>query len=103
MYFCSSIPVKPTEKLVICAAVNFLQFNNNACSYIQFTGFILGIGAAPDIAAAALKLGAQLFLRYAIFIAQSAEIITHIAVASYLLLHKTYLNSIKLTSIGCNC
>ena len=82
-----SILLKTAEELVVCAAVDFLQFNNNACTDIQLAGFILGIGAAPDIAAAALKLGAQLFLRYAVFIAQTAEIVAHVAVTSYFLFH----------------
>ena len=79
--------VEPGKELVIAAIIYFPQFYDDACAYIQLAAFIFGIGRAPYITAAALKLGAKLFLRQSAHSAQTAQIIAHIAVTPDFLLH----------------
>ena len=55
--------VEVKEEIVIGAAVNLSEFNNNAGTNIQFACLIFRIAASCNITATALELCAELFLR----------------------------------------
>lgn len=46
--------IQPREELFVPTPVDFPQFDQNTGSDIQLTGFVLGIGGAANVAAAAL-------------------------------------------------
>lgn len=80
-------PLQPFKKCIIFASIDAPKLDQDACPDVQFTGFVFCICCASDIAAAPLKLCAQLFLRQTAVCAQTAEIVAHIPIPSDFLLH----------------
>ena len=72
--------IKPFEKIIVGAAVYFLQFDHHADTDIQFTGFIFLVSAASDITATALQFRAQFFLRKTVADSHFSQIISHVAI-----------------------
>ena len=72
--------VESCEEGVKRTAVEPFERKQHAHADIELARLVFGIGRAADVAAAALQLGAQLFLREAAGIAQAAQIVAKIAV-----------------------
>lgn len=51
--------LQPHEEFIVCAAIDVPQLNKHADADVQLAGFILGVGRAPDIAAASLQFSAD--------------------------------------------
>lgn len=60
------------EKVIVGTAVNVFQLYYDADLDVELARLVFGIHASADIAAAALKLGSQLFLRNAVRLAKLA-------------------------------
>ena len=99
---CKSGSIDDFKKVVVDAAVQLFQLDDNAGADVQLPGFVFGICSPPDIAAAALKLGAKLFLRQPALPAQSSQIIAHISVTPDLLFHYLTTEQHFSTGIACN-
>ena len=74
------------------------QCDQNACTNIEFAGFVFCICCAPDIAAPPLQFCAQFFLRELMCCSQPSQIAAHVAVTPDFLFHCCHH---FLTSIGC--
>ena len=79
--------LQDAQKLIICAVIDVLQLVEDGNSDVKLARLILCVGRAANVAAAPLKLGAQLLLRQAVSTAQSAQIFSDVAVAPQFLLH----------------
>ena len=72
--------IQPREEGIIRTAVEPFEREQHAHADVELARFVFGIGRAADVAAAALQLGAQLLLREAAGVAQTAQVVAKIAV-----------------------
>ena len=79
--------LQDAQKLIICAVIDVLQLIEDGNSDVKLARLVLCVGRAANVAAAPLKLGAQLLLRQAVSTAQSAQILSDVAVAPQFLFH----------------
>ena len=79
--------LQDAQKLIICAVIDVLQLIEDGNSDVKLARLVLCVGCAANVAAAPLKLGAQLLLRQAVSTAQSAQILSDVAVAPQFLFH----------------
>ena len=84
--------LQPHEEFIVCAAIDVPQLNKHTDADVQLTGFILGVGRAPDIAAASLQFSAELFLRQSALSPQPLQIVAHIAITSDFLIRSPHLS-----------
>ena len=67
--------IQPCEEGIIRTAVEPFEREQHAHADVELARFVFGIGRAADVAAAALQLGAQLLLREAAGVAQTAQVV----------------------------
>ena len=65
--------IQAHKEIIILASIDFLQFDDNAGSNVQFSGFVFRVGGASDIASTPLQFRTQLFLRKTGIGTQTAE------------------------------
>ena len=87
------LSIKSGEKVIISTAVNLFEFNYHACSDIQLSSLIFCITASRYVASTALEFGAELFLRKSALVSEPSEVIAHVTISSYFLLHHFTLHS----------
>ena len=54
--------IQSGKELVITALINLTQFNKDADTNVQFSGFVLGVGRSTNITSTALKFGTEFLL-----------------------------------------
>ena len=79
--------VEASEEFAVGTVIYLSQLHDHAGAYVQFAGFVLGIGRAAYVAAAPLELGTELFLRKPACKPQPPQVRAHVQVAPYFLLH----------------
>ena len=95
--------IQPFKEIVVRAVINFPKLDNNADFYVKLSVFIFCISAARDITSASLKLCAKLFLRDAVSVAQSTEIISDTPITAKLLFHISLRLLIMIYSVKSLC
>ena len=92
--------VQPEKEVIVGAAIELFQADQNAGTNVQLASLIFRIGCPANITPPALQFRTQFFLRYFVILSELFQIIPHIPVASDFLFHSSV--PPFLTSIGCN-
>ncbi len=79
--------IKPHKEIVIGAAVNFPQFDQNADADVQLAKFVFLIGGAPDVASPALQFRTDFLLGKPSLKPEPPQVAAHIPILPDLLFH----------------